>query len=348
MKKDKINSNEVALLAGVSRSTVSRVINNYSNVPPKTREKVMKAIKELNYYPNVSAQMLAGKGSRTIGLFIITSAAVDVLTNMMIASVMEAASDMNYYVLTYIIRDINDENTQHNVREMFHQRRIDGGIFIALKRDEPFINELVAAGFVIGVFDQERNEQRLANHIPAKLNNDSGIKQAIAYLIGLGHRKIGIVNGDLNRLSGLQRYEGFLSAMGQHGLEVNQSWVLASDFNEDAGYEAMDSFLQGTGAKELPTAWIAANDSEAFGVIRALHKHGLHVPEHMSVIGFDDHLLSERFHPPLTTIRVDFKYLFTELMQLVIKQIEEPTQQLQEATCDSTLIIRESCRRLDE
>jgi len=347
LKKDKINSNEVAALAGVSRSTVSRVINNYSNVPPKTREKVLKAIKELNYYPNVSAQMLAGKNSRTIGLFIITSAAVDVLTNMMIASVMEAASDMNYYVLTYIIRDINDETTQHNVREMFHQSRIDGGIFIALKRDEPFINELVADGFVIGVFDQERNEKRLANHIPAKLNNDSGIKQAIAYLIGLGHRKIGIVNGDLSRLSGLQRYEGFLSTMGQYGLEVNESWVLASDFNEAAAYEAMDLFLQG-GAKELPTAWIAANDSEAFGVIRALNKHGLHVPDHMSVIGFDDHLLSERFLPPLTTIRVDFKQLFTELMQLVIKQVEEPTQQLQEATCDSTLIIRASCRRLDE
>lgn len=350
LKKMEINSNEVARLAGVSRSTVSRVINNYSNVPLKTREKVLKAIKELNYFPNVSAQMLAGKKSRTIGLFMVSSGeiAVDVLTNMMIVSVIESASDLNYYVLTYIIRDASDEGTINNVREMFYQRRIDGGIFIGTKHDEAFVDDLVKQGFIVGVFDQEHPAERVPNRIVANFNNESGMKQAIAYLLGLGHRDIGIINGDRQRLSGIEKYEGFLSAMRQQGLPVHEQWVLNGDFSEQAGYEAMQHYLQRSGADAArPTAWVAANDSVAFGAIRALREAGLLVPEHVSVIGFDDHVLSEKHNPPLTTVRVDFKQLFKDLMQMVIAQIEEQSDAVKEVAYDCTLIIRQSCRRLD-
>lgn len=347
MKKTEINSTEVARLAGVSRSTVSRVINNYSNVPSKTRDKVLTAIKELNYFPNASAQMLAGKKSRTIGLFMVSSGeiAVDVLTNMMIVSVIESASDLDYYVLTFIIRNTEDEAMINNVREVFYQRRIDGGIFIGTKHDEPFVEELIAQGFIIGVFDQEHTEKAVPNRVVANFNNDSGMKQAIAYLLGLGHRQIGLINGDRSRLSGIKKYEGFYEAMKQQGLAINPSWILDGDFTEQAGYEAMKRLLQGT--EPLPTALIAANDSVAFGAIRALREQGLNVPEHMSIIGFDDHVLSEKHNPPLTTVRVDFKQLFKELMQMVIKQIEEQSDTIREIKYDCTLVIRESCRRLD-
>jgi len=347
LKKTEINSTEVARLAGVSRSTVSRVINNYANVPQKTKDKVMSAIKELNYFPNASAQMLAGKKSRTIGLFMVSSGeiAVDVLTNMMIVSVIESASDLNYYVLTFIIRDVADEATINNVREVFYQRRIDGGIFIGTKHEEPFVEELIAQGFIVGVFDQEHTNEAVPNRVVANFNNDSGMKQAIAYLLGLGHRHIGMINGDRSRLSGLKKYEGFYEAMNQQGLDINSAWVLDGDFTEQAGYEAIKKLLHS--AQQLPTALIAANDSVAFGAIRALREHGLNVPEHMSIIGFDDHVLSERHNPPLTTVRVDFKQLFKELMQVVIKQIEEQSDTIREIKYDCTLIIRESCRRLD-
>lgn len=347
MKKVEINSIEVARLAGVSRSTVSRVINNYSNVPQKTREKVMKAIKELNYFPNVSAQMLAGKKSRTIGLFMVSSGeiAVDVLTNMMIVSVIENASDLNYYVLTYIIRDVSDEAAINNVREIFYQRRIDGGIFIGTKQDEPFVDELIAEGFIVGIFDQEHTGTPAPNRIVANFNNESGMKQAIAYLLGLGHRQIGLINGDRSRLSGMAKYEGFHGAMRQHGLEIQPDWIIDGDFTEEAGYNAIKELLQR--AEQIPTAIIAANDSVAFGAVRALREHGMKVPEHMSIIGFDDHVLSEKHSPPLTTVRVDFKHLFKELMQAVIEQIEQQSDSIKEVRYDCTLIIRDSCRRLD-
>lgn len=307
----------------------------------------MLAIKELNYFPNASAQMLAGKKSRTIGLFMVSSGeiAVDVLTNMMIVSVIESASDLNYYVLTFIIRDVADEATINNVREVFYQRRIDGGIFIGTKHDEPFVEELIAQGFIIGVFDQEHANEAVPNRVVANFNNDSGMKQAIAYLLGLGHRHIGMINGDRSRLSGLKKYEGFYEAMNQQGLDINADWVLDGDFTEQAGYEAIKKLLHSE--QQLPTALIAANDSVAFGAIRAMREYGLNVPEHMSIIGFDDHVLSEKHNPPLTTVRVDFKQLFKELMQVVIKQIEEQSDTIREIKYDCTLIIRESCRRLD-
>jgi len=347
LSKNEINSTEVARLAGVSRSTVSRVINNYSNVPQKTKEKVMKAIKELNYFPNASAQMLAGKKSRTIGLFMVSSGeiSVDVLTNMMIVSVIESASDLNYYVLTFIIRNTEDEASINHVREAFYQRRIDAGIFIGTKHKEPFVEELIAEGFVVGVFDQEHPDVAVPNRIVANFNNDSGMKQAIAYLLGLGHRHIGLINGDRSRLSGIKKHEGFHQAMKQQGLDIHPGWVLDGDFTEQAGYDAMSKLL---GSDEpLPTALVAANDSVAFGAIRAMREQGLKVPEHMSIIGFDDHVLSEKQDPPLTTVRVDFKQLFKELMQIVVKQVEEPADTIREIKYDCTLIIRESCKRLD-
>ncbi|MBW7458980.1 LacI family DNA-binding transcriptional regulator [Paenibacillus sepulcri] len=346
MKKADINSVEIARLAGVSRSTVSRVINNYANVPPKTREKVMKVIQQYNYFPNASAQVLAGKRARTIGLFLIAPGHVssDMLVNRMIVSVIEDVSAYGYYVLTHIIRDASDQETVRNVKEIFFQRRIDGGIFIGAANREPFIEELIAEGFIVGVVDQQHPEIPQSNRIVANFNNDSGMKQAVAYLTGLGHTRIGVINGDMNRLSGPTKYEGFLKAMQLCGLQVNQDWVLDGSFHEESGYEAIYSFLRKNG--ERPTAIIAANDSVAFGAIRALKEHGLQVPEDISVIGFDDHALSEKHHPPLTTIRVDFSDMLKQLTSILIGKIEQPTDDVKQITLECSLVVRDSCRRV--
>jgi len=346
LKKADINSVEIARLAGVSRSTVSRVINNYSNVPTQTREKVMKVIQQYNYFPNVSAQVLAGKRARTIGLFLIAPGHVssDILTNMLIVSVIEDASAYGYYVLTHIIRDTNDTETMKNVKEIFFQRRIDGGIFIGAATHEPIIEELIEEGFIVGVVDQEQSEHPQSNRIVSNFNNDSGMKQAVAYLVGLGHTKIGVINGDMKRLSGPTKYEGFLKAMQLCGLQVNQDWIIQGSFHEESGYEAIHHFLNTK--SELPTAIIAANDSVAFGAIRALKEQGLQVPADMSIIGFDDHALSEKHHPALTTIRIDFSGMLGQMTSMLIDRIEQPEASVKQITLDCSLVVRDSCRRV--
>ncbi|WP_274653248.1 LacI family DNA-binding transcriptional regulator [Paenibacillus humicola] len=345
MKTNPINSAEIARLAGVSRSTVSRVINNYANVPAETRDKVLKVIEQHNYFPNVSARVLAGKRACTIGLFLIEPRRVsgDVLTNGLIVSVIEHASACGYYVLTHIIRDAKDSRTAKDVKEIFYQHRIDGGIFIGAANGEPLIEALVEQGFMVGVVDQQPAGPK-PNRIVANFNNDSGMKQAVAYLAGLGHTRIGIINGDLNRLSGVTKYEGFRNAMRMCGIGVNPDWVLPGDFHEESGYEAIHLMLRS--GCELPTAVIAANDSVAFGAIRALKEQGLKVPEDMSVIGFDDHALSRLHHPALTTIRVDFSDMLKHLTSILIAKIEDAEDIDKEITLDCSLVIRDSCRRI--
>jgi LacI family transcriptional regulator len=341
-----MNSFEIARLAGVSRSTVSRVINNYANVPIETREKVMKVIQQYNYFPNVSAQVLAGKRARTIGLFMIEPGNVssDILTNMLIVSVIEHASSYDYYVLTYIIRDTSNTETIKNVKEIFFQRRIDGGIFIGAANHEPFIEELISEGFMVGVVDQEQPDHQESNRIVANFNNDSGMKQAVAYLAGLGHTRIGVINGNMKRLSGQTKYEGFLKAMQMCALHVNQAWVLPGDFHENGGYEAICDLLRTK--SDLPTAIIAANDSVAFGAIRGLKENGLQVPDDVSIIGFDDHAMSEKHHPALTTIRVDFSDMLKQLTSILIAKIEKATADIRQITLDCSLVVRDSCRRV--
>ncbi|RUT36504.1 LacI family transcriptional regulator [Paenibacillus zeisoli] len=347
MKKSEMKSEEIARLAGVSRSTVSRVINNYANVPPETRAKVMKVIQDHNYYPNVSAQVLAGKRARTLGLFLIEPGGVssDILTNMLIVSVIENASSHGYYVLTHIIRDTADTDTIRSVREIFFQGRIDGGIFIGAADREPLIDDLIREGFMVGVMDQEQPIPCQPNRIAAIFNNTSGMKQAAAYLAELGHTRIGVINGDMNRLSGRTKYEGYMQAMETEGLKVNPAWVLGGSFHENSGCNAVKKLLH-CEKHDLPTAIIAANDSVAFGAIRALKEHGLRVPDDMSIIGFDDHPLSARHHPALTTLQVDFSEMLGQLTSKLIARIEHPDEAIHDITAEYTLIVRESCRRI--
>ncbi|WP_019006606.1 LacI family DNA-binding transcriptional regulator [Cohnella laeviribosi] len=346
MKKAEINSTEIARLAGVSRSTVSRVINNYPNVPAETREKVMKVIRQYNYYPNMSAQVLAGKKTRTIGLFLIDAGHVssDILTNMLISSVIENASAYGYYVLTNIIRNTQDQDAVRSVKEIFYQRRIDGGIFIGAANHEPLIEELIAEGFMIGIVDQHLPGRTEPNRIVANFDNDRGMELAIDYLAGLGHSKIGVINGDMKRQSGPSKYEGYLKAMAKRGFEVRPEWVLPGDFHQEAGYQAIQKLLQS--ASSLPTAIIAANDSVAFGAIQALHENGLSVPRDISVIGFDDHALSRMHQPPLTTIRVDFMHMMNRLTGALIKKIEQGADRFEPFTIGCELVVRDSCRPL--
>ncbi|WP_219835859.1 LacI family DNA-binding transcriptional regulator [Paenibacillus sp. R14(2021)] len=342
MRNITMNSTEIAKRAGVSRSTVSRVINNYSNVPDETREKVMKVIRKYNYVPNVSAQVLAGKAAKTIGLFLIEKGEVgDALTNLLLASVIDAASTAGYYVLTSILRDMEDAEAVQNVRDIFYQRRIDGGVFIGARSREPLIEALAAEGFMVAVMDQKREASTEPNRIAASFDNTTGMKLAVNYLASLGHRDIAVINGDMNRPSGPSKHAGFVSAMQAIGLPLRSDWVLAGSFHENSGYEAVQGLLARSG--KLPTALIAVNDSAAFGAMKAFKENGLRIPEDISIIGFDDHPLSAMVHPALTTVRVNFKEMMQRLTNALIHGIEQAPGAIHDFEVGCELVIRDSC-----
>ncbi|MCM3110981.1 LacI family DNA-binding transcriptional regulator [Lederbergia lenta] len=341
-----MNSTEIAKLAGVSRSTVSRVINNYPNVPAATRKKVMSIIQENNYYPNLSAQVLAGKKTGTIGLFVIERGQVssDSLSNFLIMNIIESATSMGYYVLTNIIRDTNNYKTIESIKEVFFQRRVDGGIFIGANNYEPLIEELIKEGFIIGIVDQDMPGANEPNRIVTNFDNEHGAMKAIDYLVSLNHQNIGIINGNMNRIAGPKKFQGFMKSLKKHGLNVNEDWVLDGDFSKNSGYMAIDRLIKKNIA--LPTAIFAANDSTAFGAITAFSEHSISVPDDISIIGFDDHMLSAYVKPGLTTLKVDFIEMMKSLTTNVIHAIEGRDVEVSKFMIGAELVIRESCRRI--
>jgi LacI family transcriptional regulator len=346
LKKTEINAMEIARLAGVSRSTVSRVINNYSNVPPETRDKVMRIIEQYHYVPNASAQVLAGKRTRTIGLFMIEAGHVasDILTNMLIASVIENASSLGYYVLTHIIRDSGDAESIRRVKDIFYQRRIDGGLFIGAANEEPFLEQLIAEGYPVAVVDQDLTGRGERNRIVANFDNRGGMMQAVARLAELKHHRIGLILGDMKRFSGPAKLEGFHAAMKHHRIPVEEKWLLPGGFSEPSGYDTIHRFM-GKG-ETLPTAMIMANDSAAFGAIRALREHGVQVPDDISIIGFDDHALSSLYQPALTTLRIDFEAMMERLTAALIEHIEQRATEHTSFVVEMQLITRDSCKKV--
>jgi LacI family transcriptional regulator len=344
-RKD-IDSSGIARRVGVARSTVSKVLNGYPNIAEATRERVMNAVRKYQYYPNLSAQVLAGKITNTIGLFFINQGhfSDDILANFLICSIIENTASLGYHTLSYIIRNPEDDETARTIKEVFYQRRISAGIFVGAKNDESVIEELVAEGFTVGIFDQDLPGRREPNRIVVNFQDEESARASIDYLFGLGHRDIGIIHGDLRRNAGAAKHRGFMEAMRAHGLAVREEWNLFGDFNSESGYRAAAKLLaEGT---QLPTAIAAVNDNTAFGAMRAIAERGLAMPQEISIIGIDGHPLCEYSRPALTTFEFDFQAMMRGLIATVIGVVENKDQgdRLRQ-TFSSRLVVRGSCRK---
>lgn len=343
---EKMNSLTIAKLAGVSRSTVSRVINGYSNVPDETRERVMKVIKENHYYPIFSGQLLAGKKSETIGFFWITD--VDIADDFLISSymvhVIEAAAHLGYLVLTCIVPNLTDKKNTNWIRKIFMEQRIDAGVFINVDNYEPLIEELIAAGKIVGIFDHFQYGKNERERISVNFESDTGEK-VIDYVVSKGHRKIAIIDGSFKRFSSLRRHEGYIRGMQKHNIPIHQEWINYTGIEASGGYDATMRILAAS-KNGLPTVICANNDNTAFGVYRALEDSGISIPGQISVIGVDGHPKGAIVSPPLTTVQFNFKEMFRSLVARTIAAIDENNQVQQVEEIPGQLLERESCRTI--
>jgi len=320
-----LTSTEIAKLAGVSRSTISRVINGYSNVPQKTRDHVMAVIRQYNYYPHLSGQLLVGKKVGTLGFFWIKggdgSIAQDDLSSSYLVHVIEAAARLGYLTLTCILENLDDLTNIDWVKKTYMQGRIDAGIFIGVNNDEPVIEELIAGGQIVGIFDHYHPDDISPNRISVNYEKDTGCK-IIKYLHDLGHKKIALLYGDDNRYSSVTRKQGFLHGMAECGITVNPEWMCLGGIDDQQGYIAAKNMItKAIAAKELPTAICANNDAVAFGAYKALKEMGIKIPDQISVIGIDGH--SRMVRPSLTTYAFDYYEVFSSLVARTIAAVED-------------------------
>lgn len=347
-----MKSEEIAKIAGVSRSTVSRVINNYSNVPDDTKKKVLEVIEKYNYQPNTCARVLAGKKSDTIGLFIVSIADADNPNrlykndyfNQFTNAIVDCANSRGYYVLVNIIYCKED---YRRVNEIFLQKRIDGGIVLGTENEAEALIKISQKGCPIALidFDAEeiiKNKSENENLIVVGSKDYEGAVEAVEYLIGLGHTEIGLLAGRLSTYSGRQRYTAFLDTMKKHNLEINGDFILHGDFIKSKTSSEVQKLINNG---KLPTALFSSNDDMAITAIELFKENKISVPEDISIIGFDNITLASLIKPALTTIETPIYNIVEKTVEELISNIRKTRKGFKSYSYDTKMVIRETCTK---
>ncbi|MCL4425620.1 MAG: LacI family transcriptional regulator [Firmicutes bacterium] len=320
---------EVAQRAGVSITTVSRVLNNpgYS-ISPATKERVLQAVAELDYRPNALARGLLKKGISAIGLV------VPDISNPyypeVVRGVEDVASRLGYTViLCNTDRDI--DKVRRYVRVLL-EKRVDGIIFAGggiEGSDDDFLRPDLKV-VLIG---------RHGLDLPSvQVNNVKAAFQATEHLIELGHRRIAAITGPEASTTSLDRLMGYKKALKEYNLPVDGSLIQKGNFRPEAGYQATKNLLS---IEERPTAIVTANDQMALGAIRAIREAGLQVPGDISVAGFDDVCVASYFDPPLTTVSVPMYSMGVRSMEMLARLIANEKEK-RRVVLETKLVIRQS------
>lgn len=295
MKNKKATIDDVALLAGVSVRTVSRVINNSPLVGVTTRAKVLQIIKELNYHPNAQARGLAARRSYLLGMIYDNPDALYI--NNVQRGVLSVCRELGYELVVHPC-DMHTDTLTAEALGFVSRSKLDGVIILPPVSEN---NDLA------GVFEKAGvNYVRLASVALDRaenvvISNDRSAAASMAeHLIGLGHRRIGYITGPLDMKSTQERLDGFRDALEKHGIKPATDMIVHGEYTFDSGAQCACTLLKNP---HPPTAIFASNDEMAVGTIKAARQLGLNVPGDLSVGGFDDSILASRSYPTLTTIR---------------------------------------------
>jgi LacI family transcriptional regulator len=302
---------DVARLAQVSIKTVSRVMNNETNVREETRIRVKEAARSLKYSPNLLARSLAGSRSYLIGL-LYDNPNADYIHNIQSGIIRRARED-GVHLLSEP-QNVASPSLSDDLDALFSTIRLDGVILSPPLSDHPIVLEAVErAGISFVRISPHSYPNRGAS---VKIDERAAAKAMTEVLIKNGHRQIGFVMGHPDHGGSVQRYEGFNLALRAIGLEPRTEWVKQGYFTFESGREAARSLL---GAKRRPTAIFAANDDMAFGVMAGLQDEGLSIPDDMSVVGYDDNPGCKLVWPHLSTIHQPIEAMAYQATDLLLK-----------------------------
>ncbi|MCC3371942.1 LacI family DNA-binding transcriptional regulator [Cohnella sp. REN36] len=298
-----MDSYDIARLAGVSRKTVQRVLTQAPNVKPETREKVLRVMEQHKYEPNASARKLSARKSHTVGLFVVQDASRytlhtdDLFFGAVIGALVSRCADLGYHTLVAML-DVADLSPMFS---MYRQKSIDGGFIVSWSDMREAVERLRDAGCEVGVFDEGFFPVGRSDVPIPRLDNYRSAGEVANYLAELGHRRIGIVTGNMDNHTAHARFLGFADALCERGVPLAEDRIHYGQFTEADGERAVARWLA---EDRLPEAVFCCNDLMAYGVLKALARRGIPVPETISVVGFDDLLISAYTHPPLTTMKV--------------------------------------------
>jgi len=336
----KMTIREVAKRAGVSISTVSRVLNERPNdyMREDTREKVLQAIEELNYIPDRRAQSLRGGKTGIIGLI------APIRLNPFYVELSYAIENVCYkegYGIL-VCNSKGDINRERTYIDLLVRQKVDGIIITTTGLKKGDLDELISRGITVILAD----EDVLEANVPAVFaNNHLGACQATQYLIDLEHERIAFITGPLTVLSGRDRLKGYLDTLKKNSLELDKSIIKKGNYTYSKGYSATQKMMRE--GEDKFTAIFCCNDLMAFGAIRALQDNGKKIPQDYSIIGFDDMYFSSISNPQLTTVAQPVDKMALKVFKAFKREISDrPPLKKVHVLLDTKLVIRESCRKL--
>ena len=335
MAEEKLTIRQIAKLAGVSRSTVSRVINDYPNVSPETREQVRKVVTETGFHPDPIARSLSSRRAGIIGLVIplaIQSLFEDPFFPRLMQGISKGCNSHDYTLSLFLLHTLEEEARLYP--RISRSQLLDGVIVTATQGGDPLILQLLANQIPFVVHG--RHEDPRVSFV--EVDNVTGAYTATTHLIRLGRRRIALITGPSGSLAAEDRKRGYLNALQERRVRVDESLIIRGDFTETSGYEEMKRLLP-----HEPDAVFVASDSMALGALRALREAGKRVPDEVAVVGFDDIPQAATANPSLTTVRQPIQQTGVLAVEMLIDILENGGDPPRRIILPTELVIRSSC-----
>jgi LacI family transcriptional regulator len=331
----RLTLDEIAKLAGVSRATVSRVVNNYPHIKPEVRERVQGIITETGFQPNLIARSLASDRSGIIGLVIPNTPRMvftDPFFPTLIQGITQTTNRLGY-TLSLFLFNSKDEETR-TIRSILNTGLLDGLIITADRKEDSFVPNFIHHGMPFVLIGRPETNTSITY---VDTDNVEGGYIATEHLIQLGRRRVAII-GSSENTAGDDRVNGYRNALQAYGFPYDPSLVAFGDFSMQSGYESMKKLLRSN-----PDAVFITSDTMALGALRAIREARLRVPDDLSVVGYDDLLPALQADPPLTTMHHPIEQLGVVAVDLLNTLLNNDNVPPTHTILPVTLVIRASC-----
>jgi LacI family transcriptional regulator len=329
---------KIGKLAGVSRSTVSRVINSEASVRDQVRERVWQVIQETGYQPHAAARSLVTHRTQIIGVIIpeaLTKLFADPFFPLLLAGVTGTCNVRNYHLLLSLFNGPADPEEMY--RRVVRSGHLDGVVVASSRLDDPLVPQLLQDGFPFVLVGRHPDER--VNYVD--VDNIGAARMAVEHLIRLGHQRIATITGPLATAHGQDRLAGYRLALEAHEIPVQEDLITEGDFSEASGSSGVLHLLPAS-----PTAIFVASDTMAIGALKALRQAGRRIPEDVALVGFDDVPIASAVEPALTTIRQPISRLGSLAAELVLNMAEDPSEEqasVHRIVLPAELVVRQSC-----
>lgn len=331
-QKKQISIEDVARAAGVSITTVSRVVNKFPSVKEENRRRVEEAIRRLGFKPNLAAQQLASGSNNTIGLEIpgyegifYSFYAMEIFRSVGIACESFKAD---------LLLHLTDGKT------MINTSAVGGVVFADVIQNREHVDRIIALNIPVVLMNYLARDQEIAC---VCIDNFKGAQTATEYLVNMGHDRIGFISGDLATQAACDRLQGYKNSLEKKGIQPREDYILKGDYSRKSARAAVERFLT---LDPRPTALFVSSDDMAMEAISVLSENGLAVPRDVSVVGFDDDPVSLYGSVALTTIRQPLREMAQKAVKELYLKMNEAQRPINKIILPAELIIRDSVRPL--